>query len=463
VVSVVPFLSVADPIPPLGGHALLLLLLQLGLLGSTAVLVGRLAARLSMPAVVGELLAGVLLGPSLLGYAWPALSGRLFPHDPAQLHLLDAVGQFGVVLLVGLTGLQLDTGLVRGRGRTALRVSLPGFVLPLGLGIAGGYLIPARLLPDGAERGTVALFLGVALSVSALPVIARILMDMRLTHRNVGQLILIVGTVDDLLGWVGLSVVTAIATVGLHSADLARPLLGLAGFLLLAFVAGRPLVRAIMRVADRGEEPGPSVAATVGTIVLCATVTQALGLEAVFGALVGGMLVGTAGPAVLRRLAGLRTVVTAVLAPLFFATVGLRTDFTTLAHPATALTALVLLVIAVVSKFGGALIGARLSGLNRWEALALGAGINVRGVVQVVVAMVGIRIGLLDTALYTVVVLIAVVTSLASPPVLRAAMRRLETTAEERLRQDRYMIGGPSQESAPVADTGLRPGRPAPE
>jgi Kef-type K+ transport system membrane component KefB len=179
-----------------------------------------------------------------------------------------------------------------------------------------------------------------------------------------------------------------------------------------------------------------TVTAAVAVVVLFSAITNLLALEAIFGALVAGMLVAAAGSEVVARLASLRFVVTAVLAPAFFAIAGLRMDLSELADPTVLFAGVTLLFIAVLGKFAGAFAGARLSRLNRWEALALGAGMNARGVVEVVVAMVGVRLGVLSTGMYTVIVLIAIVTSLMSPPILRGAMARVEMNAEEQVRQE---------------------------
>ncbi|WP_246595906.1 cation:proton antiporter [Actinoplanes auranticolor] len=420
----------------MGGSALSLLFFQIAVLLGMALLLGRLAVRLSLPPIVGELLAGLIVGPSLFFWIAPSAADWLFPHQPEQWHLLDAVGQVGVVLLVGITGMQLDLRLVRRRAATAVGVSLPGLVIPLGLGIGAGLLLPATLIMQGTERIVFALFLGVAMCVSAIPVIAKTLMDLKLMHRNIGQLILMSGTIDDVLGWLGLSLVTAMATVGLHTAGVLRSVLHLVLFIAIAAGPGRLAVRFILRRTLRSGDSPVTMAAAVAIVLLFSAVTNLLGLEAIFGALVAGMLVASAGPEVIERLASLRGVVTFVLAPVFFAIAGLRMNLTALADHQVLFAGLVLLLIAIVGKFAGAFVGARICRLNRWEALALGAGMNARGVVEVVVAMVGIRLGVLSTAMYTVIVLIAIVTSLMGPPILRAAMARVEIDAEETLRHE---------------------------
>jgi Kef-type K+ transport system membrane component KefB len=304
----------------------------------------------------------------------------------------------------------------------------------LRLGIATGYLLPDSFLPSTADRTVFALFLGVAMCVSVIPVIAKTLLDMNVLHRNVGQLILAAGMVDDVFGWLLLSVVASMATIGVHLGHVGLSVLYLVGVVLVALLVGRPLVRAVLRLSARSREPGPTVATAVVIVLLAAAATHALGMEAIFGAFVAGLLIGSSGAFDKERLAPLQSVVLSVLAPLFFATAGLRMDLTALAEPVVLGAAVVVLLVAIVGKFTGAFIGAVASRLNRWEAVALGAGMNARGVVEVVVAMVGLRLGVLNTETYTLVVLVAIVTSVMAPPVLRLATRRIEEVAGSELR-----------------------------
>ncbi|TCB94430.1 cation:proton antiporter [Micromonospora zingiberis] len=430
-------LLAASPTPPIGAHSLLVLLLQIGLLLLLALLLGRLANRLGLPAIVGELSAGVLIGPSVLAHALPGVSGWLFPTDPAQFHMLDAVGQLGVLLLLGITGMHMDLSLVRRRGTTVAKISIAGILIPLGLGVWIGFLLPAAQVPDSTERLTFALFLGVAMGVSAIPVIAKTLMELRLLHRNIGQLTISAVVIDDIAGWILLSVVSAMATVGVRGGDLALTIAGLIGIIVAARLLRAP-VGAVLRRFSRSPDNGPLVAAVTVLIILGAAGTHALRLEAVFGALVVGILITSTGAVDPARLAPLRITVMSVLAPLFFATAGLRMDLTALADPQILVIGLVVLFAAIAGKFIGAYLGARLSRLTHWEGLALGAGMNARGVIEVIIAMVGLRLGVLTPAMYTIIVLVAVVTSLMAPPLLRLAMARVENTAEERLRENMY-------------------------
>jgi Kef-type K+ transport system membrane component KefB len=426
-------------VEPPSGHSLLVFILQIGVLLLLAVLLGRLAQRLGMPAIVGELGAGVLLGPSLFANVAPGFAEWLFPQRAEQMHLLDAVTQLGVLLLVGLTGMHVDMRLIRRRGTSAAKVSLAGLIVPLGLGVWLGLQLPSSLRQDNADPLVFALFIGVAMSVSAIPVIARTLIDMKLIHRNIGQMILVTAMLSDAVGWLLVSVVTAMATTGLRAGQVSLSLLYLAGVVAFAATAGRLLVRWVMRMARRSSDRGVSLAVMVIMIVLSAAGTHALGLEAILGAFLCGILISSCKDVDGAALEPLNTTVLSVLAPLFFATVGLRMDLTALADPDLLLAALAVVSVAVVGKFLGAFLGAVTSRMNRWEALALGAGMNARGMVEVIIAMIGVRLGLLTTEMYTIVVLVAVLTSLMAPPLLRIAMNRVEHTVEEQLREHKVL------------------------
>lgn len=422
-------------VPSLTADQLSLFLLQLGILLLLALCLGRLARRLGFAPVVGELTTGILLGPSLLGWTAPDLAGWLLPARADQVHLVDAVGQFAVMLLVGITGAHVEARLIRRRGADLARISLGGLLVPLAMGITAGYLAPAALLGDATERATFAVFLGVALCVSAIPVIAKTLTDLNMLHRDVGQLTLGAASIDDAVGWLLLSVASAMATSSLRPELVALSAIYLVLYVALAAIIGRPLVRLALSVAGRSGEPGPVVATVVVIILLGAAASQALGLEAVFGAFVAGVLVGSSGGVDQVQLAPLRTVTLSVLAPLFLACAGLRIDMTALRDPTILLAGLTIFGLATLGKFVGAYAGARLSRLGHWEGLALGAALNARGVIEVVVATVGLRLGILTLATYTIVVLVAVATSVMAPPLLRWAMARVEHSPEERQRE----------------------------
>lgn len=413
----------------------LVFLVQLTLLLVVALGLGSLGTRFGLPSVVGELVAGVVLGPSVLGHLWPALWTWLWSATDGRTVLVDGVAQLGVLLFIAVAAAHLDVRLLRRRRETVLAIGGSALLVPLGLGIGAGYLLPAWLLGPRTDRLTFALLLGVVMAVSAIPVIAKTLGDLRMLHRDVGQLTLAAAAVGDLVAWLILSLVSAIAlTGGYHSWDMVLSALRLGAFLVAVLLA-RPLVAQALRLADRADGPAPVVGTAVVLILAGSAASLAVGLEAALGAFVAGLLIGSSRGGVPRKLASLRTMAVGVFAPVFLAGAGLHMDLAAFADLGTVLVAAAVLALAVLGKLAGAYLGARLSGLTHWEGLALGAGLNARGALEVVVAGIGLRTGLLSETTYTIVVLVAIVTSVMAPPMLAWAMRRNEERADERLRE----------------------------
>jgi Kef-type K+ transport system membrane component KefB len=424
------------PLVPLSSHAVLIFVLEIGVLLGVALLLGLLAKRLGLPPVVGELCAGILLGPSVLAHVAPDLSAWLLPASASQIHLVDAVGEIGVVLLVGLTGMSLDLGLLRRNAGRATAVGAGALLVPLGCGVAVGLALPRTLIGGGSDRATFVAFVAVAMCVSAIPVIAKTLMEMHLLHRNVGQLILCAATIDDVVGWLLLSVVAAMAVTGVRTHQVLVSVAWLIALIVICLTVARPVVGLTARLAARSKDPGPTIAVVVLVVLGFAAASQAMGMEAIVGALFGGMVLASSKWIDPARLAPLRTVVVAVLAPIFFATAGLRMNLSLLGRPAVLGAALLVLAVAMASKFAGAYISARSVRVDHWTSVAVGAGLNARGVMEVILATVGLQLGVLTTAMYTIIVLVAIITSVIAPPVLRFAVRRApEESEEEQVRE----------------------------
>ncbi|WP_255410602.1 cation:proton antiporter [Amycolatopsis sp. CA-126428] len=268
--------------------------------------------------------------------------------------------------------------------------------------------------------------------------IAKTLLDMRLLHRNVGQVIIGAAAISDIVGWLLLSVVSAMVTKGLRAGMVLESVGYLVAVLVFTLVAARPLVRSLLRPAGRSHQPGAGVATAVVLIMLSAAGTQALGMEPILGAFLCGTVIGSLGGAARGFLDSMRPFVMSTLAPLFFATAGLQVDLSALGRPPVLLAAVVLVAVAVVSKFAGGYLGARIARLGHLDSVAIGAGLNARGVVEIVVATVGLQLGVLTTATYTIVVLVAVLTSAMAPPLLRHSTRGVPETAVEIEREREY-------------------------
>lgn len=407
------------------------MLTALALLLGTAVVCGAIARRLGFPSMAGELVAGVLLGPSVLGMVAPHVTGVVVSADGTPTTAISAGGTLAVVLLVGLAATELDGPFVRGNARKIGVISGVSFVIPLVAGIGLGLVLPARYLGDGTNAGDgtstteFAVLLGVAMSVSAIPVIARILGDLHLLPTRLGRLILSAGTLTDLAAWVALAAVSAMVTVGLRGWHLPLTLLAMIGSIAVALVA-RPVIGRLLTRLESGGHDAQSAAVMVITMVAGAAATDAMHLEAVLGALLAGIACGRRPE---RVVTPLRLVTTAVLAPVFLASAGLHVDLRALASPGVAGVAVGVIAVAVVAKLVGGYVGARLARLSRWESMAVGSGLNARGVVEIIIATTGLSLGIFSEETYMIVVVMAVVTSVMAGPMLVAAARRCRPDA----------------------------------
>ena len=419
-------------------HQLLVFWVALLLILVAARLLGVLMQRIGQPAVIGELAAGLLLGPSVLGKVAPDITDWLFPADDVQTGMLFTIGWIGVLFLLVSTGFETDLGLIQRLGRAAVIVSAGSLIVPAAAGFAVGWLIPTAFVGGDTERYIFALFIAAALSISSLPVIAKILGEMGLMRRNFGQLTLAAGMANDVIGWVALGLIAGLAQAGGLKLDkLAFTVVGLIVFFVVAFTIGQVAVdRALKRVRANGGDPLAGMTVVVITALSFGVVTQWLHVEAVLGAFIAGVILARSRFADHELIRPLETMTAAVFAPIFFATAGLRVDLGLLADSETIAWALIVLAVASASKFFGSILGAQLSLLPLREGAALGVGLNARGALEIVIATVGLSLGVLNDRSYTVVVLMAMATSMAAPPLLRRALKGWEGTPEERQRLD---------------------------
>ena len=422
-----------------GGSAETLMLAQVTVLVVFGRLLGELMHRIGQPTIVGQILAGVLLGPSVLGSIWPAAEAALFPPAPEQQAMITGISQLGILFLLLLAGMETDLGLAYRLRAKAAAVSVAGIAVPFFCGFALGMLLPDALLPDGGKRLVAALFLGTALSISSLKIVATVVREMNFMRRNVGQLIVASAVIDDTLGWVIIAITLGIATTGsVALGPLAFTVGGTLLFLGLAFTVGRRAAFEVIRwTNDNLHSDLPVTTAIIGLMGVLALITAGIGVQTVLGAFIAGLLIGQS-PILTRHIdEQLRGLTTALFMPVFFGLTGLHTDLRVLLDPTTALLALGLIAIASIGKFGGAFLGAMLNRMSRAEALALGFGMNARGSTEVIVATIGLNIGVLDQRLFALIVTMALVTTLMMPPTLRWALARLPVSKEEQERLER--------------------------
>jgi len=402
-------------------HQLLLFLAEVLVVVVVARIGGELAIRVGIAQVVGELVFGICLGPSLFAKIWPVGFQALFPSDPVQRSALEIMSWLGVILLVLLSGLETRLGVLRRAGKAVVTGWIGGFFLPFGLGFGLGWLVPESLIGPNVDRPVFALFIATAMSISAIPVIARILIDLELFQTRIGMIIISTAVADDTVGWIVLAVVSGLALR--HRVDagaIATALIGTAAFLLFAFTLGQRLVRLALRSSERLRMPYAQTTVILCIVFLGGIVTQAIHVHLVLGCFVAGILIHRS-PGKNRNkdsMDALWRVGMAFFIPFFFGYTGVKVDLTSLRGSALPV-AFAAIGVACVGKFVGGGLGARLGGLHRWEALAVGAGLNARGAMELVIAAIGLSIGVLTVPMYTIIVLIAVVTTLMAAPLLR--------------------------------------------
>ncbi|WP_245421985.1 cation:proton antiporter [Alsobacter soli] len=402
-------------------------------------LLGEAMQRVGQPAVMGQLIGGILLGPSVFGALAPDWQHALFPPVKEQKAMIDAVSQLGIMLLLLLTGMETDLGLVRKVKRAAFSVSVAGVAVPFACGFALGETLPDAMLPRPELRLITSLFLGTALSISSVKIVAMVVREMNFLRRNIGQVIVASAIIDDTIGWIIIALTFGIALHGqFELVSLAKSLAGTFVFLAVSLTIGRRLVFLAIRWAnDTFVSDMPVISVILVITGVMALITNAIGVHTVLGAFVAGVLVGQS-PILTRHIEEeLRGLIVALFMPVFFGLAGLSADLTILKSPSIAMLTAGLVLIASIGKFGGAFVGGWFGGLSRGESVALGCGMNARGSTEVIVASIGLSMGALSNDLFTMIVAMAVLTTMAMPPMLRWALRRLPLTPEEAERIER--------------------------
>lgn len=411
-------------------HDVLIFLLSLAALLASARTLGELGRLVGMPLIVGEIGAGILLGPTVLGRISHGAQAWLFPSGTPQ-SMIGAYTAVAVVLLLVVVGVEVDLRVVRKRGRTALLTGVLGVALPMVSGVALGLCLPDTDLVDPSRRGVFAILLGVALSISALPVIAKTLLDLGLFKSRVGLLVMAAAMIDDMIGWLALSLLLGpVRGAEVDLASLARTVVFSALFAAAMLIVGRRLIEGAVARLEVASTAAAGTGRILSLVILLAlfgaAATHALGLHAVFGGFIVGLAVGRSARVRERTRTAIEDFVINVFAPVFFASIGLRVDF--VAAFDLRLCALVV-VVATVPKLAGCAIGARVGGMQWRQAAAVGFGMNARGAMGIILAEIAHGSGLLGAPMFVALVVMSLVTSLTSGPAMKWLLYREE--AEE--------------------------------
>ena len=391
------------------------MLLAMAIVLLVTLLCGRLAQRLGQARVIGEMAGGILLGPSLLGRFAPAATAQIF--TPAVLSSFEVLSAVGLVLYLFLIGTEMDLGHLRVQRATASLTSLCSIVLPFGLALLLVAPLRARFPAGVVSPLAFALFLGVAMSITAFPVLARILEERRLTGTPLGATALLSAAVDDVAAWTLLAVALALLPHAAAGPSVGRRLVWLVAYLVVMAV-GAALARRFLRGNGGRSLSVTGLGVAVAVALLSAYATDAIGVHPLFGA----FLAGVCFPRVAEWQQGLRerldATVSTVLLPFFFALTGMRTRLDLLNSPRVWVWTAVILAVAVAGKMGGAVLGARLTGEPWQAALALGALLNTRGLVELIVLNIARNAGVFSPTLFTMLVVMALATTAMTTPLL---------------------------------------------
>jgi len=404
------------------------LLLQILIIVVAARVFGVLARRLGQPSVIGEMAAGIALGPSLFGAIAPGWFAALFPQG--SLNVLHLISQVGVVLFMFVVGLEFKTHHLRDQARAAVTVSCVSILVPflLGAGLALA-LYPAHA-PDATSFRAFALFMGISMSVTAFPVLARILTERKMLTTPIGAMALACAAINDVTAWALLALVVAFVTTGGAFASVAVTVLLTAVFVVVMILVVRPLMRPVFAGDDISDDASKGrLAAGVAVGLAGAITTDVIGVHSLFGAFVAGAVLpaGDRVRADLRdRLEGFSAV---LLLPLFFAFTGLRTQVGLVNDLSSVAICLAVIALATAGKLGGSAIAARFSGLDWPNSLILGALMNTRGLMELIVLNVGYDLGVISAEMFTTLVLMALVTTAMTGPLVQWFSRGL-TSAE---------------------------------
>lgn len=397
------------------------LFLQLAAMLILARVLAEVAQRFKQPAVVGELFAGILLGPTILGTLTPDLFDYLFMSNPGANLALDGFVQIAVVLLLFIAGLEVELHLVWSQGKSALSISLLGLVVPFVLGFVFPYYFSSFFgLADG-DRLLFSLFMGTAMSITALPVVARILMDMNLFKTKMGMVIVASAIVNDIIGWLIFSVILSFMGKG-SNLSLFQTIGITLLFTFFMLTLGKIIINKVLPwVNKKLAWPGGVLSLSLAFCFLAAAFTEWLGIHAIFGAFLLGVALGDSEHMSERAKEIVHQFINNIFAPLFFVSIGLKINFFT---NFDLMLTLVILVISFAGKILGSGYGAYRGGFDKKESLAIGFGMNARGAMEIILGLIALDNGLIDEKLFVALVVMAIITSMTSGPLMKWALQK---------------------------------------
>jgi Kef-type K+ transport system membrane component KefB len=401
----------------LGHNDIIVLLSSIGGILLLARFFAELGKKIKMPIVMGEILLGILLGPTVFGSLYPDLFGSVFPKVGSAKIAMDGITNLAVVMLLFVAGMEVQLQIMLKQGKAAVYTSLTSMIIPFALGFAAVWFFP-NLFNYTPERKLVyALFFGIAMAVSALPVITRILMDLNLFKTKVGMIIIAAAIFDDLIGWIIFSFVLSLMGQEGEITNIWFTVGMILGFGLFMLIIGRYVInRALPWIQKNLSWPGGVLSIALGFCFLGAAFTEYIGLHAILGAFIVGIAFGDSVHLQEREREIIHQFVTNVFAPLFFVSIGFKVNFI---ENFDLPLVLLVLFLAVGCKVFGATLGGYLGGLTKRESLAVGFGLNARGAMEIILGTLALNAGLIDSKMFVALVVMALLTSMISGPLMR--------------------------------------------
>ncbi|MFA0961882.1 cation:proton antiporter [Roseivirga sp. BDSF3-8] len=402
------------------------LMLQLAVMLAAGRFLAEVSRKLKQPAVVGEIMAGILLGPTLLGSVFPETFQVLFPITGASAQVLDGFIQVAVVLLLFIAGLEVDLQIVWQQGKQALYTSFFALVIPFIIGFAVTYAFPSFFLLDNeSNRIVFSLFIGTTIAITALPVIARILMDLDVFKSNMGMLIIASAMIIDLLGWLIFSVILSLmGGPGQEKMGLGQTIGLTVGFTIGMLTLGKWLInRSLPWINSRLAWPGGLLSLSLALCFVAAAFTEFIGIHAIFGAFIIGVALGDSEHLTERAKEIVHHFINNIFAPLFFVSLGLHVNFV---ESFNLPLILVFLVLAFIGKVSGAFTGARIGGLGKHQSWAVGFGMNTHGALEVILGAIALNAGLISEEIFVAILVMVVVTIIVSGPLMRYSLRQID-------------------------------------
>ncbi|MCW5821554.1 MAG: cation:proton antiporter [Cyanobacteria bacterium TGS_CYA1] len=424
----------------LSEHAVLLLFIEIAILLFTSLVCGEIMVRLGQPAIIGQIFAGLLLGQTFFGAFMPDLSNMLFPNDGSQSRLIEVVSWIGVSFLLMMTGMETDASMLKKLGKPLLYFGTIGLAGPLIIGALGSLMMPDVLMGSTQNKLAFAVFIGTVFAASSVPVVAKILMDMKMLKLDTGQLVIGTSLVHDLLCCLLLAVIVVLS--GSQEGSGANPILvaiiGTACFLAIMYF-GRPVFFTILRwVNDHVSSKEALITAMVVLLLSCAATTQALGVHIVLGAFAAGVILSQAPVINHKVVKPLETVTMGFFAPIFFASSGLSVNLSSLLDPMLGTITILISLATILSKLATCYLAGRLTGIGTHEALSVGVGANAKGSLGLILAMLGYSLNIISLDMYAVVIFVSLFSTAVTAPLMKKCMSKVKVTQEqkERIKQE---------------------------